>query len=81
MTDRYRVAAVGGRHWRRLAAAIGVDGEALVERIDRLAQRVPAAFAEVAQAPDVVELDSPLPARLAERITGAVADARRQLRS
>lgn len=64
----YRIARLTGRHWRRLAPAIGVDADALVARIDALAARVPDALAAAGTTDPVLALSSPLPARLLDRV-------------
>jgi serine/threonine-protein kinase HipA len=71
----YRVETVYGRHWRRFAAANGLDPEYVLDRVNRLVTRVPDAFARVAASPAVQSLGSDLPTRLADRV-GRAAQAR-----
>lgn len=64
----YRVARLAGRHWRRLASAIGLDADAVVARVDDLAARLPDALAAAGASEPVRVLASPLPARLLDRV-------------
>jgi serine/threonine-protein kinase HipA len=68
----YRVDAVAERHWRRFAAGNGLEPDAVVERVTRLAGRLPEGFTAAAHAAPVKALDSALPARLLERVAGRV---------
>jgi serine/threonine-protein kinase HipA len=61
----YRIAAVGARHWRRLAESNGLDPDATVARVDELAALAPEAF----QAAAVDDADGDLAERLCERVT------------
>jgi serine/threonine-protein kinase HipA len=65
----YRIGVVEARHWRRLAEGVGLDGDTVVERLDRLAERLPEAVATAASADAVEELRSDLPGRLVEAVT------------
>lgn len=64
----YRLTAISGRHWRRLAEANRLDTDAVVARIENLASRTPDALASVAAAEPIRRLGSDLPARLVERV-------------
>jgi serine/threonine-protein kinase HipA len=64
----YRLEAISGRHWRRFAAATGLDPDTLIERIADLAADTPDALAAAENAPPVRALDSGLPARLLDRV-------------
>jgi serine/threonine-protein kinase HipA len=64
----YRVEAISGRHWRRLADAVGLDPNALIDRIRELANRTPDALTAAVSTPPVRSLGSELPARLLDRI-------------
>jgi serine/threonine-protein kinase HipA len=75
----YRLDRIGRRHWCRLASAVGLDVDALVERIDHLAERTPDAFATVGAAASVRSLASDLPARLLDRVTARAAACRQAL--
>jgi serine/threonine-protein kinase HipA len=72
----YRVEHIGARHWRRFAADNGLDPDATLARIDRLASRVPAGLAEAIEDRAVNMLNSELPARLVDRITSRVRRCR-----
>lgn len=54
--------------WPKAARELGLDPESAVERVCALARRAPDAFAESAGAPEVLELGSPLPARLVDLV-------------
>lgn len=75
----YRVAAVAGRHWRRFAGSVGLDPQAVLDRVDRLADEVPGAFRVAADNPAVRALETSAPARLAERIARNAAECRERL--
>lgn len=75
----YGVEAVSGRHWRRFAAANGLDAEPLLNRLDDLAARTPEAFASAARTDAVSGLASTLPERLLARITVRAASCRKAL--
>jgi serine/threonine-protein kinase HipA len=60
----YRIAALGARHWRRLAEDNGLDPDATVARVDELAARAPEAFKAAA----VDDADGDLAERLCQRI-------------
>ncbi len=67
---------LGGRYdvalwqnpWPGTARELGLDAGALTERARELAASTPAAIADAARAPDVVELDRPLPGRLVDLV-------------
>ena len=73
----YRLGRIEGRHWRRLAESVGLDGDVVIERIDGLAKRLPEAMATAASAPAVRELGSELPGRLTEAVARRAAGCRR----
>jgi serine/threonine-protein kinase HipA len=75
----YRLGVIEGRHWRRLAESLGIDGDAVVGRVDDLAARLPAAMAEAAAADPVRELGSELPERLTEAVAARANDCRKAL--
>jgi serine/threonine-protein kinase HipA len=58
----YRVAAIGARHWRRLAESNRLDPEATLARVGELAARTPDAFKAVATSDGLAGL-------LCERVT------------
>ena len=64
----YTLSKIARRHWQRLAVDIGLDPEAIVERVGHLVAAAPDAFADVARSEPVAALNSPLPARLVDRI-------------
>jgi serine/threonine-protein kinase HipA len=75
----YRVGRIEGRHWRRLADEVGLDGDAVVGRIGDLAAKLPGAMEEAASAPAVAELGSELPGRLVEVVTARAVECERAL--
>ena len=77
----YRLEALAGRHWARLADAVGLDSGALLARVEELATQAPAVFATAAEHPDVKELVSELPSRLADLIATRSARCRQALTS
>jgi serine/threonine-protein kinase HipA len=74
----YGVEAIAGRHWRRLALAADLDEDALIARIDDLADRTPAAFAAAAD-PDLGDGRGDRPARLVDRVTTRAKQCRESL--
>lgn len=76
----YRMAAVAGRHWRRFAESVGLDPQAVLDRVDRFADEVPGAFRAAADNPAVRALETSAPARLAQRIARNAAECRERLR-
>lgn len=64
----YRLEAVSGRHWRRLADANGVDPDATTARIDDLAAGTPDALSTAVMAAPVRALGNQLPARLLDHV-------------
>ncbi len=75
----YQVRTIEGRHWRRFAGANRVDADALLARIDDLADRIPAAFATAAADPAVEAIGSRLPGRLVDRVTVRATECRAAL--
>jgi serine/threonine-protein kinase HipA len=75
----YIVGRIERRHWQALAAAVGLDPDETVERIDDLAERVADAFAEAAGAESVQALGSGLPGRLVDRVAVHVRTCRQAL--
>jgi serine/threonine-protein kinase HipA len=69
-----RIAAVGARHWRRLAERNGLDPDATVARVAELAARTPDAFEAVATGDPLAELLSERVAAHAERCGAALAE-------
>lgn len=63
--SEYRVAAVRERHWLAFAERNGLDRARVLGRVGRLVERLPAAFAEVAQG---LEVGSELPRKLTEGV-------------
>jgi serine/threonine-protein kinase HipA len=63
--------------WGKAAADLGLDADAVLERVVHLAIAAPDAFADATNEPDVIALDRPLPRRLvdliAERATQCLA--------
>ena len=54
--------------WPQAARDLGVDPERVLARVEELAARAPAAFAEAASAPEVLSLERLLPARLVDLV-------------
>jgi serine/threonine-protein kinase HipA len=54
--------------WPAVARDLGVDPSAALDRVLALSLRTPDAFAQAAAAPDVVNLDCPLPAQLVDLV-------------
>jgi serine/threonine-protein kinase HipA len=55
--------------WKAAAQDFGVDADHALDRVLRLTERVPAAFAEAAATPEVTALKRPLPSRLVELVS------------
>jgi serine/threonine-protein kinase HipA len=75
----YGIERIGGRHWHRFAVANGLDPDDTLTRLDQLAARVPASFAQAAQDDAVQALGSALPAVLVERVSARVERCRADL--
>lgn len=54
--------------WEQAAGELGLDEDAVLERVVHLALAAPEAFADAANAPDVVALGRPLPRRLVDLV-------------
>lgn len=54
--------------WDKAAADLGLDADAVLERVVRLATIAPDAFSDAANEEDVVALDRPLPQRLVDLV-------------
>ena len=65
--------------WPKAADELGMDPEALVDRVRALADRAPDDFADAAKASDIVALKRKLPQRLIDRIAKRVAACQRIL--
>ncbi len=79
--SHYHVHKIAGRHWRRLADAVGIDGHAVLRRIRSLVDAVPDAFEEaVATTPDTgAGEDLVFITGLGERLHDHLAACRRAL--
>ena len=75
----YSVTKVEGRHWVRLAEATGLEATRILARIDEMASRIPAAFAEVADSAPVVAIHSQLPGRLLDLVRARAVSCRASL--
>ena len=64
----YRVKAIRPRSWEKLADALAISPEALLERAQHLAEQLPGAIADAAADADVTALQGDLPARLLDRV-------------
>lgn len=76
----YRLSAIAGRHWRRLAVSTGLDPDEIIQRIDSLALRLPTACAAAADQPAVTELPGSTASRFVEALTKWADDCRLRLR-
>ncbi|MEX2549571.1 MAG: HipA domain-containing protein, partial [Nitriliruptoraceae bacterium] len=65
----YRFKVISPRSWEKLADALTISPETLLERARHLAIQLPDAIADAAAAEDVLALHSGLPARLIDRVT------------
>jgi serine/threonine-protein kinase HipA len=54
--------------WSKAADEIGIDGDAVIDRVRELTSRVADAFADAASAPDIVALQRNLPSKLVDII-------------
>jgi serine/threonine-protein kinase HipA len=54
--------------WDRAASELGLDPEAVIDRVVFLAMSAPDMFADAANEPDVLELDRPLPGRIVDLV-------------
>lgn len=63
----YRFKAIGPRSWDKLADALAISSQALLERARHLAMQLPDAIADAAATQDVTELHSDVPSRLIDR--------------
>lgn len=77
----YRCKAIRPRSWEKLADALAIDREQLLQRARHLAGQLPDAFADAAAADDVTALRSDLPARLLDGVADHAARCRRSLES
>ena len=55
--------------WKAAAQDLGVDPDHALDRVTRLTERAPGAFAEAAATPEVTALKRPLPARLVDLVS------------
>lgn len=77
----YRLAYIRGRHWRRLAEAVGLDSNETIRRIERLCDEIPAHLADAAAKDSTSMSGSDMPQRLAQAVTGWAAECRAALRN
>ena len=64
----YRLRDVGARQWRKLAADLRLNADALLQRIRELAVRLPDNLADIRQAAEREGLDHPLMKRLSDAL-------------
>ncbi|MEM7211065.1 MAG: type II toxin-antitoxin system HipA family toxin [Pseudomonadota bacterium] len=76
---KYRIRDINGRSWRRLAETIGVDDDALIERLKELASRIPDEAASARSKLADQELDHPVLTQLSEQIRIHAERCRRDL--
>jgi serine/threonine-protein kinase HipA len=67
--------------WKAAAQDLGVDAAAALDRVLRLTERVPAAFAEAAATAEVAALKRPLPSRLVDLVSERAQRCQALLRS
>ena len=75
----YRLTRISGRHWRRLAEDVGLDGDGVHVRARELAERVPDAFADASHQREVTALGDDLPQVMTARIADHVEACVRRL--
>ncbi|MBI2168494.1 MAG: type II toxin-antitoxin system HipA family toxin [Actinobacteria bacterium] len=75
----YQLSIIEKRHWVRQAKVASLDPDAVLARVHALAHRAPDAFSDVASAPEIRALDSPLTARLVDAVTARAQECRRLL--
>ncbi len=78
---KYRLRQVGLPEWRKLAAELKWDSDALVGRITRMAQAIPDHLAEVGAEAGAAGLTHPIVGRLISRLTGRSRLCAKQLGS
>ena len=69
----YRLRDVGARQWRKLAADLRFDPDALLQRIRDLAAALPDHLADIRRAAETEGLDHPLMTRLADALSDRAA--------
>jgi serine/threonine-protein kinase HipA len=67
--------------WPAASRDLGLDAEALVERVRELASLAPDAFADAANESDIVELARPMPGRLVDLIADRAARCKSLIRA
>ncbi len=65
--------------WPGAARDLGLDADALLDRVSGLASIAPNAFADAVSAPDIITLDRGLPGKLLDLVAGRAARCRRLL--
>lgn len=68
--DRYRIRQVGLREWRKLAADLRLDTDALVSRLTRMSQDIPDRLADIGRELRDAGLEHPIIGRLIARLSG-----------
>jgi serine/threonine-protein kinase HipA len=79
--DRYRIQQVGLREWRKLAADLRLDADALVSRLTRMAQEIPDRLADIGREARAAGLAHPIMDRLITRLRGRSRLCAKQLRT
>lgn len=75
--NEYQLGVIAARHWQRLAGALALDGDEVLEHIRRLVAVAPDAFSQAACHSELDDLDSPLPGRLIDAVAERAAHCRR----
>jgi serine/threonine-protein kinase HipA len=70
----YRIRDIGPRQWRKLAAELRLNADALIQRIRDFARTLPDSVSEISRTADSEGLDHPL----IERLSSAITDRAKQ---
>lgn len=77
--DRYRIQQVGPREWRKLAADLRLEADALLSRLTRMAQEIPDHLADIGREARDSGLAHPIVDRLIARLSGRARLCAKQL--
>jgi serine/threonine-protein kinase HipA len=76
----YRLRQINVRQWRKLAAGLRLDPDALLSRISQMAESLPASAQAVRRRVEAEGLSHPIIARLGDAVATRATQCRRQLR-
>jgi serine/threonine-protein kinase HipA len=79
--DRYRLKDIGLREWRRLAAEVRVETDALIDRIDYITGAAPDLATDVANKAQSAGIDHPIVDRWRVRLSGRARLCRAHMRT